>query len=102
MSDKSYVEKLLRNGKALFLAYDQGFEHGPTDFNEKNVDPKYILDIAQKSGVFTAVIFQKGIAEKYYPLGGLDIQKTPPLLVKLNGKTALHKGEEPYSPQLCS
>lgn len=96
------LQKLTRNGKALFLAYDQGFEHGPTDFNQENVNPKYILNIAQKAGVYTAVIFQKGIAQKYYPIGGLDHQSTPPLLVKLNGKTAFHKGEEPYSPQLCS
>jgi class I fructose-bisphosphate aldolase len=102
MTNTTNVDKLLKNGRAMFLAYDQGFEHGPTDFNEKNVDPKYILDIAQKAQVFTAIIFQKGIAEKYYPIGGLDIQKTPPLLVKLNGKTSFHKGEEPYSPQLCS
>ena len=95
-------EKFLKNGKAIFLAYDHGFEHGPTDFDGKSVDPKYILDIAKKSGVFTTIIFQEGVAEKYYPLGGLDNQSFPPLLVKLNGKTAFHKGEEPYSPLLCT
>ena len=53
------MDKFFRNGKGLLLAYDQGFEHGPSDFNAKNVDPEYILDIAQKAGVFTGVIFQK-------------------------------------------
>ncbi len=96
------VQKLLRGGRAMFLAYDQGFEHGPTDFNEENVDPQKILEIAQKSGVFTAIIFHEGVAQKYYPIGGLDIQKTPPLLMKLNGKTSFHKDEEPYSPLLCT
>lgn len=96
------AQKLLRHGRAMFLAYDQGFEHGPTDFNEENVDPQKILEIAQESGVFTAIIFHEGIAQKYYPVGGIDTQKTPPLLIKLNGKTAFHKGEEPYSPQLCT
>jgi class I fructose-bisphosphate aldolase len=96
------VQKLLRGGRAIFLAYDQGFEHGPTDFNEENVNPQKILEIAQKAGVFTAIIFHEGVAQKYYPIGGLDIQKTPPLLMKLNGKTAFHKGEEPYSPLLCT
>src|SRR4030042_4899034 len=96
------VQKLLRGGKAMFLAYDQGVEHGPTDFNEENVDPQKILEMAQKAGVFTAIIFHEGVAQKYYPIGGLDIQKTPPLLMKLNGKTAFHKGEEHYSPLLCT
>ena len=92
------MEKFFRNGKGLLLAYDQGFEHGPSDFNAKNVDPKYILDIAKESGVFTGVIFQKGIAEKYYS----ENSGLPPLIVKLNGKTGLHAGEEPFAPLLCT
>jgi len=47
----------------LFLAYDQGLEHGPSDFNDKNIDPEYIIDIAKK-GKYNALILQKGIAEK--------------------------------------
>lgn len=88
------MDTFLRNGKGILLAYDQGLEHGPsTDFNEKNIDPNYILDIAVK-GHFTGVVLQKGIAEKYY--GG-----KVPLIVKLNGKTSLPKGE-PISSQVCS
>ena len=85
-------------GKALFLAYDQGLEHGPSkDFNDLNVDPEYILDIAKK-GKFNAVVFQKGIAEKYHS----DIVRSGvPLLLKLNGKTNLYKGEA-FAEQLCS
>ena len=64
---KIKLNKILRKKKAMFLAYDQGIEHGPTDFNDKNVDPKYIINIAEK-GEFTALIFQKGIAEKYNSL----------------------------------
>lgn len=86
----------------MFLAYDHGFEHGPTDFNARTIDPSYILQIAQDTQVYTAIIFHEGVAQKYYPIGGKDVKKTPPLLVKLNGKTALHKGEEPYSPLLCT
>ena len=59
------LDKITRNGRALFLAYDQGFEHGPTDFNEANVDPEKVLEIAD-SGYFTGVILQTGPAEKYY------------------------------------
>jgi class I fructose-bisphosphate aldolase len=92
------VEKLLRNGRGFLLAYDQGFEHGPTDFNDENVNPQKIFDIAENSGVFTCIAVQKGIAEKYYQNG---VYKTP-LVVKLNGKTNYHKGEELFSPQNCS
>jgi len=95
---KIHLEKITTKSKALFLAYDQGLEHGPSsDFNDKNVDPLYILDIA-KRGKFNAVVFQKGIAEKYLK----EIKKSAvPLLLKLNGKTNLFKGE-PMAPQLCS
>jgi len=84
----------LRGGKGILLAYDQGLEHGPSkDFNERSVDPAYILEIAKK-GKFTGVIFQKGVAEKYY-------KGTTPLIVKVNGKTSLPKGE-PIASQICS
>ncbi len=101
------MDKFLKDGHGLLLAYDQGFEHGPGDFNAKNVDPAYILDIARQSGVFTGVILQKGIAEKYYG-SSYKLQATsykpdlPPLIVKLNGKTGLHAGEEPFAPLLCT
>ncbi len=96
------IDKFLKDGHAMFLAYDHGFEHGPTDFDETTIDPSFVVKLAQDTGVYTALIFHEGLAQTYYPIGGLDIQKTPPLLVKLNGKTKLHEGEEPYSPLLCT
>lgn len=94
---KSQLPKLLTKGKAIFLAYDQGIEHGPTDFNDENVDPKYIIKIA-KEGKYNAVIFHKGIAEKYKA----EIKKSKvPLIIKLNGKTSLVE-DEPLSRQLCT
>ncbi|MBR9704555.1 fructose-bisphosphate aldolase [Candidatus Pacearchaeota archaeon] len=91
------LKNITKNGRGLFLAYDQGLEHGPVDFNDKNVDPLYIIDIAKRGG-YSAVIFQKGICEKYND----EIKKSKvPLIVKLNGKTSLFKGE-PYSRQLCT
>ncbi|MBR9706401.1 hypothetical protein GOV14_05175 [Candidatus Pacearchaeota archaeon] len=89
--------KILKKGRAMFLAYDQGLEHGPTDFNDKNVDPEYIIDIAKK-GEFSALIFQKGIAEKYH--AQIKAAKIP-LIVKLNGRTKLVEGD-PMSTQLCT
>ena len=88
------LNKILQKGKALFLAYDQGLEHGPSDFNDKNVDPSYILEIGKKAG-YTGVVLQKGIASKYKK----EIKVS--LILKLNGKTNLVKGE-PIARQLCS
>ena len=91
------LNKILTKGKALYLAYDQGMEHGPVDFNDKNVNPEYIIQIAKK-GKYNAMIFQKGIAEKYQK----EIRASRiPLILKLNGKTSLRKGE-PISTQLCT
>ncbi len=84
-----------KNGKVMILAYDQGFEHGPVDFDEKNVDPKYIMEIA-KNGFFTGVVFQEGVAARYY-----EKDCGVPLIVKLNGKTSFYS-EEPLSLQLCT
>jgi class I fructose-bisphosphate aldolase len=81
----------------MFLAYDQGMEHGPVEFNDKNVSPEKIIEIARK-GRYTGIIVGKGIAEKYKN----EIKKSGvPLILKLNGKTNLYKGE-PMSEQLCS
>jgi class I fructose-bisphosphate aldolase len=93
---KINTSKLLKNGKSLMLAYDQGLEHGPTDFNLKNVDPKYIMDIALE-GRFNAIIVQSGIAEKYYH----EAYQQVPLVVKLNGKTSIPH-ITPISKQVCS
>lgn len=97
--DEGMEEKTFeKNGKVFLLAYDQGFEHGPVDFNDKNVDPSYIMELAN-SGYFTGVIFQEGVAAKYYDKNTAKV----PLIVKLNGASSYSKsGEEPYSPALCT
>lgn len=84
----------LRDGKSMLLAYDQGLEHGPSkDFDDRNVDPSFAMDIAVKGG-FNGVVFQKGVAERFY-------NGKVPLIVKVNGKTSLQQGE-PLSRQVCS
>lgn len=95
---KIRMNKILKKGKALYLAYDQGLEHGPSqDFNDVSVNPKYIIEIGKK-GKFQGMVFQKGIAEKYYK----EIKASRiPLILKLNGKTNLFEGE-PIARQLCT
>lgn len=95
--DTSVLE---RDGKVMLLAYDQGFEHGPTDFDEKSVDPNYILNIA-KDGGYTGIVFQEGVAAKYYSDQSAEIREQIPLILKLNGKTSF-QGNEPLSLQLCT
>ena len=92
------LSKITKQDKALFLAYDQGMEHGPADFDEENADPQNILEIGLNGG-FTGIIFQKGVAEKYYKK---EYKDKLPLIVKLNGKTNLVDNPDPYSPQICS
>jgi len=93
------LSKITRNGKAFYLAYDQGMELSPSVFDDESVDPQKILEIAI-DGNFTGVIFQKGIAEKYY--SNTEFVQKVPLILKLNGKTNLVNPRDPYSPQICS
>ncbi len=88
------MEVFLKNGRSLLLAYDQGLEHGPSaDFDDRNIDPSFVMDVAVKGG-FNGVVFQKGVAERFY-------NGKVPLIVKVNGKSSIAKGE-PISRQVCS
>jgi fructose-bisphosphate aldolase, class I len=88
------MDAFLKDGKSIILAYDQGLEHGPSaDFDNRNVDPAFIVEMASKGG-FNGLALQKGVAEKYY-------DGKVPLIVKVNGKSSLVKGE-PISRQNCS
>ena len=90
------INNLLNKDKAVFLALDQGLEHGPKDFNLKTINPEYVFNIA-KEGNFNAIILQKGLAVKYNE----NYRYKIPLILKLNGKTNLSH-QDPYSAQICS
>jgi class I fructose-bisphosphate aldolase len=94
------MERIVPKGRAMILAYDHGFEHGPRDFleNLESRKPDYIMDIARK-GRFTAVVLHAGLAEKY---GFANSDNDIPLILKLNGKSELYTEDDPYSPQLYS
>ena len=89
----------LRNGTALFLPYDQGFEHGPRDFfaNPAATDPKYVIRLALEGG-FNGIVLQIGLAEKFY----WDFAGELPLVLKLNGKTDIPPDHAALSPVQAS
>jgi len=97
--NNNFLQPFLYKDKAMFLAYDHGFEHGPKDLIGKSINPEFILDLAVK-GEYTGIILQKGIAEKYYI--GTKYQKNVPLILKLNGKTNIPQISDPYSSINCS
>lgn len=90
------VEKILTDDTSIILAYDHGMEHGPSDFNVRNVDPEHIFNLALE-GDYDAVAVHHGLAHKYYHGSYKDV----PLVVKLNGKTKL-PDIDPISRQFCS
>jgi len=90
------LDKITKNGKAIFLPYDQGLELGPDDVGQIAIDPNFILQIAEQGG-YNGIILQRGIAEKYYSKEKYQV----PLILKLNGKTELSSGD-PISRQICS
>lgn len=94
--EKIQINKLLTNNKSIFVAYDAGLEHGPVDFNLVNINPEYIIKVVTDSGI-NGLILQHGIAEKYFDTKKVNV----PLIIKLNGKTRLQKGD-PFSTQICS
>lgn len=92
--------RIMPDGKAMILAYDQGFEHGPREFlkHPEGANFEHILDIAKK-GRFTGLVLHAGLAEKYASeIAGSGV----PLILKLNGKSELYTEEDPFSPQLYS
>ena len=93
----SHLGKIVKNGRVLIIAMDQGLEHGPTDFNEKNINPEYVLDIAARGG-FTGLAVQKGIAKHYKECYSGKV----PLVLKLNGRTNIVPKDDVYSSQVCS
>jgi len=97
---KELDNRIMPDGKAMILAYDQGFEHGPREFlkHPEGANFEHILDIA-KRGRFTGLVLHAGLAEKY----ASEIASSGvPLILKLNGKSELYTEEDPFSPQLYS
>ena len=98
MLDKNaHMGKIVKNNRVLILAMDQGLEHGPSDFNDRNIDPAYVCGIAARGG-FTGFALQKGIAKHYKDCYSGKV----PLIVKCNGRTNIVPKDEVYSAPVCS
>ncbi|HTP56380.1 MAG TPA: fructose-bisphosphate aldolase [Thermoplasmata archaeon] len=82
-------------GTLLVLPIDQGLEHGPVDFfeNPASLDPQYQYELA-RDGRFSAIALHIGLAEKYFSEFAGDV----PLILKLNGKTAIPSDAQAFSP----
>ncbi len=89
------LSRIIKNGKILILAMDQGIEHGPIDFDSKNIDPDYVFKIAQHYDGFAV---QKGVAYKYMH----NYAGKTPLILKLNGRTSLNPKDEIYSSPVAT
>ena len=83
------------NGTLLLLPYDHGIEHGPVDFmdNPDSADPSYLFQLAI-DGNFSGIVTHTGVAQRYYA----DFAGQIPLIVKLNGKTAIPPDDAAFSP----
>lgn len=83
------------NGTLLFLPYDHGIEHGPIDFlgYPQGADPSYIFRLAAR-GRFSGIATHLNLARRYYPAVAGQV----PLVVKLNGKTAIPPDDQALSP----
>ncbi|MDP3947878.1 MAG: fructose-bisphosphate aldolase [bacterium] len=86
-------------GTCLFLPVDQGLEHGPIDFleNPESIDPLFELKLAVE-GRYSGIVLHIGLAEKYLR----DFAGEIPLVLKLNGKTAILPDDEAFSPLVAS
>lgn len=82
------AQSIEKDGKVFLLAYDQGMEHGPVDFNEQNYHPNFITKIAIKGGA-SCVAMGYGLARRFY---SDELAKQMPLVLKLNMKSALYSG----------
>ena len=90
-----FYESGLKNGTLMILPIDQGLEHGPVDFftNPDSADPDFQWRLAVE-GRFNGLACHIGLARKYM---GRHAGKVP-LILKLNGKSAIPSDDDPLSP----
>lgn len=87
------------NGTLLLLPIDQGLEHGPVDFftNPPAKDPDFQVRLALE-GNYSGIALHIGLATRYLR----DHAGRLPLVLKVNGKTAVPSSDEAFSPLTSS
>ena len=97
---RQHLQKTLDAGclksRFLFLPFDHGIEHGPSDFlkNLQSADPEFQLALA-KEGKFSGIVLHIGLAEKYWQKP--QYKNYLPLLLKLNGKSNIVPDDDALS-----
>lgn len=87
------------NGTLLLLPIDQGLEHGPVDFftNPPAKDPDFQVRLALE-GNYSGIALHIGLATRYLR----DHAGRLPLVLKVNGKTAVPSSDYAFSPLTSS
>jgi len=88
--------RITRDNKAVILAFDHGFEHGPAAYDGIDLSPQRIVDIAEKGGA-DAVILHKGMVDmvKRFP-------RNLGLIVKITARSNLSPSETEKQALVCS
>jgi predicted phospho-2-dehydro-3-deoxyheptonate aldolase len=73
-----------KTGKTVIIAFDHGFEHGPSDFPEKVLDPKVVVKAAADGGA-NGIMMHKGVAR----YTATEWMGRIPLILKITGRTQM-------------
>jgi DhnA family fructose-bisphosphate aldolase class Ia len=86
-SKEKRLKEIMRDGKALLLAFDHAVEHGPTAYEGVDLSPERVARIAVE-GKADGIIVHVGIAKKIK-----KIVKNLPIIVKITARTSLSPDE---------
>jgi len=82
-SKEKRLKEIMKDGKALILAFDHAVEHGPTTYEGIDISPERIARIAVE-GKADGIIVHIGVARRIKKIVG-----KLPIIVKLTARTSL-------------
>jgi DhnA family fructose-bisphosphate aldolase class Ia len=86
-SKEKKLKEIMKDGKALLLAFDHAVEHGPSAYEGIDLSPERIARIALE-GKVDGIIVHIGVAKKIKRVVG-----KLPIIVKLTARTSLNTDE---------
>jgi class I fructose-bisphosphate aldolase len=86
-SKEKKLKEIMKDGKALLLAFDHAVEHGPSAYEEIDLSPERIARIAVE-GNADGIIVHIGVAKRIKRIVG-----SLPIIVKLTARTSLAPDE---------